>query len=155
MRATHYFFYYKRKQVIAIIVPENGLVAMDHNAHQFQSPATCRVANQQPRLPRATSSLALNASRNGAPTASLGNLFPVHAFFKKLVGTARAQEIFGGTGPCKMAMEPQEAPMQCGDWWKSSAAHPKMGSSGNPAEHFMLNGQQWLSLLSILYQDYT
>jgi len=27
---------------------------------QFQPPAMCRVANQQPRLPRATSSLALN-----------------------------------------------------------------------------------------------
>ena len=35
----------------------------------------CRVANQQPRLPRATSSLALNASRDGASTTSLGNLF--------------------------------------------------------------------------------
>jgi len=35
----------------------------------------CRVANQQPRLPRATSSLALNACRDGASTASLGNLF--------------------------------------------------------------------------------
>ena len=34
----------------------------------------CRVANQQPRLPRATSSLALNAFRDGASTASLGNL---------------------------------------------------------------------------------
>jgi len=29
----------------------------------FQSPAMCRVTNQQTRLPRATSSLALNASR--------------------------------------------------------------------------------------------
>jgi len=34
-----------------------------------------RVANQQTRLPRATSSLALNASRDGVSTASLGNLF--------------------------------------------------------------------------------
>ena len=42
---------------------------------QFQPPAVCRVANQQPRLPRATSSLALNACRDGAPTASLGSLF--------------------------------------------------------------------------------
>ena len=42
---------------------------------QFQPPAMCRVANQQTRLPRATSSLALNASRDGASTASLGNLF--------------------------------------------------------------------------------
>jgi len=40
---------------------------------QFQPPAMCRVANQQPRLPRATSSLALNACRDGASTASLGN----------------------------------------------------------------------------------
>ena len=42
---------------------------------QFQPPAMCRVANQQPRLPRATSSLALNACRDGASTASSGNLF--------------------------------------------------------------------------------
>ena len=42
---------------------------------QFQPHAMCRVANQQPRLPRATSSLALNACRDGASTASLGNLF--------------------------------------------------------------------------------
>jgi len=42
---------------------------------EFQPPAMCRVANQQTRLPRATSSLALNASRDGASTASLGNLF--------------------------------------------------------------------------------
>jgi len=41
----------------------------------FQPPAMCRVANQQPRLLRATSSLALNACRDGASTASLGNLF--------------------------------------------------------------------------------
>jgi len=38
---------------------------------QFQPPAMCRVVNQQTRLPRATSSLALNASRDGASTASL------------------------------------------------------------------------------------
>jgi len=44
----------------------------DCNAHQFQPSATCRVTNQQPRLPRATSSLASNACRDGAPTASLG-----------------------------------------------------------------------------------
>ena len=34
---------------------------------QFQPPAMCRVSNHQTRLPRATSSLALNASRDGAP----------------------------------------------------------------------------------------
>ena len=42
---------------------------------EFQPPAMCRVANHQTRLPRATSSLALNASRDGESTASLGNLF--------------------------------------------------------------------------------
>ena len=34
-----------------------------------------RVANHQTRLPRDTSSLALNASRDGASATSLGNLF--------------------------------------------------------------------------------
>ena len=42
--------------------------------NQFQPPAMYRVTNQQTRLPRATSSLALNACRDGASTASLGNL---------------------------------------------------------------------------------
>jgi len=35
----------------------------------------CRVANHQTRLPRAASSLGLNASGDGASTTSLGNLF--------------------------------------------------------------------------------
>ena len=35
----------------------------------------CRVTNHKARLPRATSSLALNAPRGRASTASLGNLF--------------------------------------------------------------------------------
>ena len=35
----------------------------------------CRVTNHQTRLPRATSRLAMNASRDGASTVSLGNLF--------------------------------------------------------------------------------
>jgi len=34
----------------------------------------CRVTNHQTRLPRATSSLALNACMDGAATTSLGNL---------------------------------------------------------------------------------
>ena len=42
---------------------------------QFQPPAMCSVSNQQTRLPRATSSLALNASRDGASTAYVGSLF--------------------------------------------------------------------------------
>ena len=43
----------------------------------------CRVANHQTRLPRATSSLALNASRDGASTASLGKR-------RKLAGCQKA-----------------------------------------------------------------
>ena len=51
-------------------------VEKDHNDHRVSTPpAMCRVANHQTRLPRATSSLTLNASRDGASTASLGNLF--------------------------------------------------------------------------------
>ena len=43
---------------------------------QFQ-PLLCAElpTTKQTRLPRATSSLALNASRDGASTTSLGNLF--------------------------------------------------------------------------------
>ena len=41
----------------------------------FQPPAMCRVASLQTRLPRATSSVALNASRDGASTTSSGKLF--------------------------------------------------------------------------------
>ena len=51
-------------------------VEKDHSDHPVSTPlAMCRVANQQTRLPRATSSLALNVSRDGASTASFGNLF--------------------------------------------------------------------------------
>jgi len=42
---------------------------------EFQPPAMCRVTDHQTGLPRATSSLALNASRDGAFTTYLGNLF--------------------------------------------------------------------------------
>ena len=41
----------------------------------FKPPAMCRVTNHYTRMPRATSSLALNASRNGASTTSMGNSF--------------------------------------------------------------------------------
>jgi len=53
---------------------------------EFQPPAVCRVSNHQPRLPRATSSLALNACRDGASAASLGNLWTVrhHPLGEKL-----------------------------------------------------------------------
>ena len=56
--------------------PTMAWVAKAHSAHGVPiPPAVCRVINQQPRLPRATSSLALNASTDEASTASLGNLF--------------------------------------------------------------------------------
>jgi len=66
--------------------PRMAWFEKDHSAHQFQPPAMCRGANQQPRLPRATSSLALNACRDGASTASLGNLGTVrhHPLGEKL-----------------------------------------------------------------------
>jgi len=51
-------------------------VEKDLKDHLVPTPCyVCRVTNQQTRLPRATSSRALNASRDGASTASLGNLF--------------------------------------------------------------------------------
>ena len=49
----------------------------------FQPPAMCRVTNHQTRLLRATSSLAWNASRDGASTASLGNLFQCVTTYEK------------------------------------------------------------------------
>jgi len=45
-------------------------VAKAHNDLIVPPPCYVMVANQQPRLPRATSSLAMNACRDGAPTAS-------------------------------------------------------------------------------------
>jgi len=41
---------------------------------QFQPPAVGRAGPRQLRLPRAPSNLALNSSRGGASTASLGSL---------------------------------------------------------------------------------
>jgi len=59
-----------------IIESQNGLGWKGPQwSSSFNPPAMCRVTNHQTRLPRATSSLALNASRDGASTASLGNLF--------------------------------------------------------------------------------
>ena len=42
---------------------------------EFQPPAMCKVTSHQTRLPGATSSPALNASRHGASTASLGKCY--------------------------------------------------------------------------------
>ena len=47
-------------------------VEKDHNTHPVPTP--CYVQGHQP-ADQATSSLALNACRDGASTASLGNLF--------------------------------------------------------------------------------
>ena len=42
-------------------------VEKDHNDHLISTPAMCRVANHETRLPRATSSLASNAPGLGRP----------------------------------------------------------------------------------------
>ena len=50
----------------------------------FQPPAMCRVTNHQTRLPRATSSLALNGSRDGANAVRDGtNISRRHPLFSK------------------------------------------------------------------------
>jgi len=49
-------------------------VEEDHNDHLVSAPPCC-LQGCKPGCSRATSSLALNASRHGASTASLGNLF--------------------------------------------------------------------------------
>jgi len=54
---------------------ENHRMAWVEKDHSGQPPAMCRVANNQTGLPRATFSLALNACRDGASTASSGKLF--------------------------------------------------------------------------------
>ena len=54
-------------------------VEKDHNDHRVSTPRLCanhqRIANHQSRLPRATSSLALDAPSLDAFTTYLGNLF--------------------------------------------------------------------------------
>ena len=82
---------------------------------QFLPPATCRVANQQTRLPRATSSLALNACRDGASTASLGNLGTVrhHPLGEKLspnIHTTPFLSQFKTIPPCPTTVHPCKQP---------------------------------------------
>jgi len=48
---------------------------------EFQPPATCRVTNHQPRLLRATSSLALNACRDGASTNIKQHFLSISDFY--------------------------------------------------------------------------
>jgi len=62
---------------------------------QFQPPAMCRVANHQTRLPRATSSLALNASRDDCTVElSLGDL----RGREKLEGNSQRRDPFKAGG---------------------------------------------------------
>jgi len=73
--------------VLGIILPQISLsrllylqnyrmawVGKDVKSHLVQPPATGRATPHQLRLPRAPSSLALSASRDGASTASQGIL---------------------------------------------------------------------------------
>ena len=93
-----------------------------------QPPAMCRVANHHTRLPRATSSLALNASRDGASTASLGDLFlflsTSAALARFVVSTsgslmsAKKQESAGGAE--KPLSVPRCSSGSTTDRWKSS-----------------------------------
>ena len=53
--------------MVRIIEPQNGWVAKEHSAHQFQPPAVCRVANQQPRLPRLLQFYGRNCTKLTAP----------------------------------------------------------------------------------------
>ena len=63
-----------RPRKLSIIIEWPGLRRPQWSSG-FNPPAMCRVANHQTRLLTATSSLALNASRDGASTTSSGNLF--------------------------------------------------------------------------------
>ena len=74
----------------------------------------CRVANHQTRLPRATSSLALNASRDGASTTSLGNLFQcVTTLWVKnflLISNLNLLSQFKTVPPCPITIHPCKQP---------------------------------------------
>ena len=62
-------------------------VEKDDNDHRVSASLLCAASptsNLQTRLPRATSSLAFNASRDGASTTSLGNLFHIGSNEKSL-----------------------------------------------------------------------
>ena len=81
---------------------------------QFQPPALCRVANQQPRLPRATSSLAWNACRDGASTPPwatcsvrhhpLGEKLPPHIQPKPPLSQLKT------IPPCPITIHPHKQP---------------------------------------------
>jgi len=76
-------------------------VEKEHSAHPVPTPCFVQVTNQQPRLPRATSSLALNASRDGASTASLGNLFQREEMKEQILAEVLHLFSFGAsTAPC-------------------------------------------------------
>ena len=81
----------------------------------FQPPAMCRVANLQTRLPRATSSVALNASRDGASTTSSGKLFqgattPCVKNFV-LISNLNLPSQFKTIPPCLITIHPCKQPL--------------------------------------------
>ena len=91
---------------------------------QFQPPAMCRVANQQTRLPRATSSLASNASRDRAvpfvaapPEAHPGSWLISRSCFplSKAVHDTSAQEY-----SC-ILHQVQVIQCVCRQWWEAQS----------------------------------
>ena len=96
--------------------PQNGLGWKGPQGSRSSNPPTTRrVTNlhisHQPRLPRATSNLALNASRAGASTTSSGNLFYSTWTLELRFGSRAAQRkheaavlLMGQRQPCRSAL---------------------------------------------------
>jgi len=124
----------------------------------FNLPAMCRAANHQTRLPRATSSLDLNASRDGASATSLGNLFQgvatcLHIFSRLSVvfpyisaartGLGEEQCVSRGSFSLWMcsvdshASFAPELPPECTSWLFSF--HGSLGSKSQPLQNSKVN----------------
>jgi len=103
----------------------------------------CRVANQQPRLPRATSSLAMNASRDGASTASLGNLFsaspPSGEKTSPNIQPKPPLSQFKTIPPCPITIHPRKQPFP---FLFISSLQVLEGHNGVPPEPSLLQAKQ-------------
>ena len=97
---------------------------------EFQRPAMCRVTNQQTRLPRATSSLALNACRDGASTASLDPREENNADKTKAISCSVPKDHLPFPEVSAGALEP---------WWESKRTRREWLVSG-----FLVRAVLWL-----------